>query len=173
MGIRSPRTVSGQVVRHLGLPVDRSAGRTGRRLDRPPPRDPEPLPYLADSGKQGLDLNLEVRVNGNLVSTPPFASMYWTGAQMLAHMTVNGALTRTGDLYASGTVSGPRSDECGSLIELTQGGARPLTLPDQSVRTFLEDDDEVTVSGTAPCAGGTHIGLGDVSGRILAAPEES
>ncbi|MFD4525666.1 fumarylacetoacetase [Streptomyces sp. NPDC058470] len=135
----------------------------------PPPRDPEPLPYLADTGKQGLDLELAVRLNGCLISTPPFASMYWTGAQMLAHMTVNGASTRTGDLYASGTVSGPRADERGSLIELTEGGARPLTLPDGSARTFLEDGDEVTVSGTAPGTTGGRIGLGEVTGRIHSA----
>jgi fumarylacetoacetase len=132
----------------------------------PPPRDPEPLPYLADTGKQGLDLDLAVRLNGCLISTPPFASMYWTGAQMLAHMTANGASTRTGDLYASGTVSGPRADERGSLIELSEGGARPLTLPDGSARTFLEDGDEVIISGTAPGSDGNRIGLGEVTGRI-------
>lgn len=123
----------------------------------PPARDPEPLPYLADTGKQGLDLNLTVRLNGCLISTPPFASMYWTGAQMLAHMTVNGASTRTGDLYASGTVSGPHADECGSLIELTEGGARPLALSDGSARAFLEDGDEVTLSGTAPGPAGGAV----------------
>ncbi|MFD3925565.1 fumarylacetoacetase [Streptomyces sp. NPDC058614] len=132
----------------------------------PPARDPEPLPYLADTGKQGLDLNLDVHLNGHLISSPPFASMYWTGAQMLAHMTVNGASTRTGDLYASGTVSGPRADECGSLIELTAAGADPLVLPDGSTRAFLEDGDEVTVSATAPGPRGGRIGLGEVTGWI-------
>ncbi|MEV6171429.1 fumarylacetoacetase [Streptomyces sp. NPDC051954] len=132
----------------------------------PPVRGLEPLPYLADVGKQGLDLSLTVHLNGAVISKPPFASMYWTGAQMLAHMTVNGASSRTGDLYASGTVSGPNAGEWGSLIELTQGGARPLTLPDGGVRTFLEDGDEVTLSGTAPGNGGGRIGLGEVTGRI-------
>ncbi|WP_326718454.1 MULTISPECIES: fumarylacetoacetase [unclassified Streptomyces] len=135
----------------------------------PPERDPEPLPYLADTGKQGLDLNLDVHLNGHLISSPPFASMYWTGAQMLAHMTANGASTRTGDLYASGTVSGPQADQCGSLIELTAGGANPLALADGSTRAFLEDGDEVTVSGTAPGPRGGRIGLGEVTGRILPA----
>jgi fumarylacetoacetase len=135
----------------------------------PPPRDPEPLPYLADTGQRGLDLLLEVRLNGHVVSRPPFASMYWTPAQMLAHMTVNGASTRTGDLYASGTVSGPRKDQRGCMLELSWGGAEPLILPDGSSRSFLEDGDEVTISATAPAAGGARIGFGAVTGRIVPA----
>ena len=133
----------------------------------PPPRDPEPLPYLADTAKWGFDLTLEVRLNGHVVSRPPFATMYWTPAQMLAHMTVNGASTRTGDLYASGTVSGPERDQRGCLLELSWGGAEPLTLADGSVRTFLEDGDEVTISATAAGPGGARIGFGEVTGRIL------
>jgi fumarylacetoacetase len=132
----------------------------------PPPRDPEPLPYLADAGPQGLDLTLGVRLNGQLVARPPYAGTYWTAAQMLAHMTVNGAPVRTGDLFASGTVSGPERDQRGCLLELSWGGAEPLTLPDGSVRTFLEDGDEVTITATAPAADGTAIGFGEVTGRI-------
>ena len=144
----------------------------------PPPRDPEPLPYLADIGKWGLDLALEVRLNGQLVACPPFAATYWTAPQMLAHMTVNGASTRTGDLFASGTVSGPDRDQRGCLLELSWGGAEPLTLPDGSVRSFLEDGDEVTISATAPAADGTRIGFGEVTGQIkpaklLPAPAEA
>ena len=135
----------------------------------PPPRDPEPLPYLADAGKWGLDLALEVRLNGHLVSRPPFATMYWTPAQMLAHLTVNGASTRTGDLYASGTVSGPNRDQRGCLLELSWGGAEPVTLADGSVRAFLEDADEVTITATAPGGGGARIGFGEVTGQILPA----
>jgi fumarylacetoacetase len=135
----------------------------------PPPRAPEPLPYLADVDKWGLDLALEVRLNGQVVSRPPFASMYWTPAQMLAHMTVNGASTRTGDFYASGTVSGPARDQRGCLLELSWGGAEPLTLPDGSVRTFLEDGDVVTITATAPAADGTRIGFGEVTGQVLPA----
>jgi fumarylacetoacetase len=139
----------------------------------PPPRDPELLPYLADAGigagtgPWGLDLALEVRLNGHLVSRPPFATMYWTPAQMLAHMTVNGASTRTGDLYASGTVSGPARDQRGCLLELSWGGAEPLTLADGSVRTFLQDADEVRITATAPGADGARIGFGEVTGQIL------
>jgi fumarylacetoacetase len=138
----------------------------------PPPRDPEPLPYLADAGKWGLDLTLEVRLNGQLVSRPPFAATYWTAAQMLAHMTVNGASTRTGDLFASGTVSGPDRDQRGCLLELSWGGAEPLALADGSVRSYLEDGDEVTISATAPAADGARIGFGEVTGRILPSPPQ-
>ena len=136
---------------------------------RDPERDPEPLPYLADTDKWGLDLALEVRLNGQVVSRPPYAAMYWTPAQMLAHMTINGAFARTGDFYASGTVSGPDRDQRGCLLELSWGGAEPLTLPDGSVRAFLEDGDEVTITATAPGAGGTRIGFGEVTGVILPA----
>jgi fumarylacetoacetase len=132
----------------------------------PPPRSPEPLAYLADDGPWGLDLALEVRLNGQVVSRPPFASMYWTPAQMLAHMTVNGASARTGDFYASGTVSGPDRDQRGCLLELSWGGTEPVTLPDGSERTFLQDGDEVTITATAPAADGTRIGFGEVTGQV-------
>jgi fumarylacetoacetase len=95
--------------------------------------------------------------------------MYWSPAQMLAHMTVNGASVRPGDLFASGTVSGPERDQRGSLMELSWGGQDPVTLPDGSVRTFLEDGDEVVIRATAPGPDGTRIGLGEVVGRILPA----
>ncbi|HEY1917750.1 MAG TPA: fumarylacetoacetase [Streptosporangiaceae bacterium] len=135
----------------------------------PPPRDKPLLPYLDDDPAQpwGLDLALEVRLNGHLVASPPYATMYWTAAQMLAHMTVNGASVRPGDLFASGTVSGPRAEQRGSLIELSWGGRDPLTLSDGSTRTFLEDGDEVTITATAPGPDGSRIGFGEVTGRIL------
>jgi fumarylacetoacetase len=133
----------------------------------PPARDVPLLPYLDDTGEPwGLDLTLEVRLNGELVSCPPFGSMYWTPAQQLAHMTVNGASLRTGDLYASGTVSGPGKDQRGSLIELSWNGEEPLTLADGTTRTFLQDGDVVTVTATAPGAAGGRITLGEVTGRV-------
>jgi fumarylacetoacetase len=138
----------------------------------PPPRDTEPLPYLDDRAAEppyGLDIALELRLNGHLVSRPPFATMYWTYAQMLAHLTVNGASLRTGDLFASGTVSGPERDTRGALIELTWNGETPLDLPDGARRSFLEDGDEVTITATAPGAAGTRIGLGEVTGRVAPA----
>jgi fumarylacetoacetase len=136
-----------------------------------PARDVPLLPYLDDAGNPwGLDLTLEVRLNGELVSCPPFAGTYWTPAQQLAHLTVNGAALRTGDLYASGTVSGPRRDQRGSFVELSWGGTEPLTLADGTTRTFLEDGDEVTISGTAPGTDGSRISLGEVTGRVVPHP---
>jgi fumarylacetoacetase len=128
----------------------------------PPARDVPLLPYLDDAAAEpwGLDLRFEVRLNGEVVSRPEFAGMYWTGAQMLAHLTANGASLRTGDLFASGTVSGGSP---GSMIELSWNGQEPLKLADGSTRTFLEDGDEVVI--TAVTANG--IGLGDVRGRIV------
>jgi fumarylacetoacetase len=130
-----------------------------------PPQDPPVLPYLSDD-RTGYDISIEVRWNGTLVSTPPFRTMYWTPAQQLAHLTVNGANVRTGDLFASGTVSGPQPDQRGSFLELTWNGAEPVTLADGRTRTFLEDGDTVTISATAPGPGGTLIGFGDVTGVI-------
>ncbi|KAA1426703.1 fumarylacetoacetase [Nocardioides antri] len=137
----------------------------------PPPRDPQPLPYLDDAGAPpyGLDLRLEVRLNGHVVATPPFAQMYWTAAQQLAHLTVNGASLRTGDLFASGTVSGPERDERGSFVELSWNGSEPIVLPDGGTRTFLEDGDEVVITATAPGPDGAVVGLGEVRGRIVPA----
>ena len=135
-----------------------------------PPRDGEPVPYLRDDAESwGLDLTLEVRLNGERISRPPFREMYWTPAQQLAHLTVNGASVQPGELFASGTVSGAARGEWGSLLELTRGGAEPLVLADGSTRAFLEDGDVVTISATAPATDGGRISLGEVTGRIEAA----
>jgi fumarylacetoacetase len=105
-----------------------------------------------------------------VISRTSFADMYWTPAQQLAHATVNGAATRTGDLFASGTVSGPTPGSEGSLIELTWRGERPLTLPDGSHRTFLLDGDRVTLRGwTGGDDGRPKISLGEVSGTVAPA----
>ena len=93
--------------------------------------------------------------------------MYWTAAQQLAHLTSNGASVRTGDLYASGTVSGEARDEAGSFLELTWNGTEPVKLADGSRRGFLRDGDRVTISGTARGAAGTEIGLGEVTGVVV------
>jgi fumarylacetoacetase len=132
----------------------------------PPPQDPAPLPHLRAADGWGLDLVLEVRINGHVVARPPFAGMYWTPAQQLAHLTSNGAHLRTGDLYASGTVSGPDRSERGCLLELTWNGSEPVALGDGTVRTFLEDGDTVTITATAPGTGGGRIGLGAVTGTV-------
>ncbi len=133
-----------------------------------PGQDPTPLPYLrpADDGTpQGLDIDVEVVLNGEVVSRPPYRTMYWSPAQMLAHLTANGASVRTGDLYASGTISGAERDQRGSFLELSWGGKEPFG----DGRTFLEDGDEVVLRYTAPGTGGGRISLGEVTGTILPA----
>ena len=143
---------------------------TGARVPTPP-REPELLDYLRGREPWGLDLDLALTLNGQEISRPPYAQMYYSPAQMLAHTTVNGASLRTGDLYASGTVSGPEPGQRGSLIELTWNGTEPLTLADGTRRTFLEDGDTVTIAGAAPGPDGTRIGLGEVTGTIAPAKE--
>jgi fumarylacetoacetase len=132
----------------------------------PPERTVELLPYLQEKEAWGLDLELVVTLNGSQIAQAPFAAMYWTGAQMLAHMTINGASLRTGDLFASGTVSGPAAGQRGSLLELSWNGAEPIVLDDGSTRTFLADGDEVTIAASARLADGRRIALGEVTGRI-------
>jgi fumarylacetoacetase len=134
----------------------------------PPVQDPEPLGYLRPAGP-GLALQLEVRLNGQVISRPSAAGLYWTAAQQLAHLTANGASLRTGDLYASGTVSGDERDQRGSLIELTWNGTEPIELPGGQTRGFLEDGDTVTISATAPGADGSRIGFGEVTGTVVPA----
>ncbi|AOW91654.1 fumarylacetoacetase [Rhodococcus sp. WMMA185] len=137
------------------------------RIDTPT-QDPEPLPYLRGEEKWGLDIDLVVEWNGHIVSRPPYSQMYWSPAQMLAHTTINGAAASTGDLFASGTISGREKNERGAFIELTWGGKEPVTIGDQT-RTFLEDGDEISISATAPGVNGTRIGFGEVRSRILPA----
>ena len=118
----------------------------------PPAQEPAVLPYLVDADPWSLDLELELSVGGEVVSRPPYASMYWTPGQQLAHLTVNGASLRTGDLYASGTVSGPEADQRGSLLELSWGGREPVALPSGRSLAFLEDGDEVVHPRAGPRA---------------------
>jgi fumarylacetoacetase len=133
-----------------------------------PGQDPEPLPYLRgdDSSVFGLDVHYEVVINGTVVSRPEYRDMYWSPTQMLAHLTANGASLRDGDLFASGTISGPEKGSRGSLLELTWNGAEPLTLDDGSTRGFLEDGDVVTLRAWAPGPDGSRIGLDEVTGTI-------
>jgi fumarylacetoacetase len=134
----------------------------------PPAQDPPPPDHLQPAGP-ALDLALEVRLNGQLVSRPPAAALYWTPAQQLAHLTGNGASLRTGDLYASGTVSGDAADQLGSLLELTRDGHDPVQLPDGTTRTYLSDGDTVDITATAPGPDGTRLALGTVTGTITPA----
>jgi fumarylacetoacetase len=135
----------------------------------PPVQQPEVLPYLRGDEPWGLDLELEISWNGQVVSRPGFAGMYWTPAQQLAHLTVNGASLRTGDLFASGTVSGPDRGQRGSFLELSWNGTEPVELGDGTTRGFLEDGDLVSISASAPGPDGARIGFGSVAGRILPA----
>jgi fumarylacetoacetase len=127
-------------------------------------QDPAPLDYLARQEDWGLDLTFAIELDGEEISRPPYRELYWTPDQMLAHMTVNGAALRTGDLYASGTVSGPEPGRRGSLLEITWNGTEPLKLADGSTRTFLADGDTVTLRASTG-----RITLGEVSGTILPA----
>jgi fumarylacetoacetase len=126
-----------------------------------PAQDPQPLLYLREE-PWAFDLDLEVELNGAVVAATSARHLYWTPAQMIAHLTANGACLRTGDLIGSGTISGPARGERGSLIELTWNGTEPLVLPDGTNRTFLEDGDRVILRGTR---------LGEAAGRIVAAPQ--
>lgn len=136
------------------------------------PQDPTPPTYLVDDHRAGLDLDLRVTlitaegIETTICSTS-FASMYWTMAQQLAHATVNGATVRPGDLFASGTVSGPTRDQFGSLLESTWNGTDPLVLADGSTRTFLRDGDTVRINGRASAAGLPAIGFGPCIGTVV------
>ena len=129
-------------------------------------QDPAPAAYLIDNDPWNLALDLEIELNGSIISHPPFASTYWTPGQQLAHQTINGADVRVGDLFASGTISGTQPDEFGSLIELTSAGTKPLVLADGSQRGFLEDGDSVTIRASAPSMNGGQLQLGEVSATI-------
>ena len=130
-----------------------------------PAQDPAPLGYLEVEQPAGLDLTVEIVLDGETIARPPYASMYWGPAQMLAHLTANGASLRTGDVFASGTISGPERDQRGSFLELSWGGREPFTAGGRE-RTFLEDGDEVTLRYSAPSPRG-RLTLGEVTGRIV------
>lgn len=136
------------------------------RVDAPP-QDLAPLPHLAADPNWGIDLHLEVELNGTVASRTNFRHMYWTMAQQLAHMASNATRIRTGDLYASGTVSGPGLEGAGSLLERTRDGTRPISLDDGSSRTFLEDGDTVVLRGWCS-AGLPRLGLGECRGTVVA-----
>jgi fumarylacetoacetase len=139
----------------------------------PPPRDPVPLEYLDDAGRlDALALQLHISLNGEVISRPEFSVMYWTPAQLVTHLTVNGASIRAGDLLGSGTVSGSRRDQRGCLLELTWGGTEPLVLDSANggdsanSRLFLADGDEVAITASAQGASGL-LTLAEVRGRIV------
>lgn len=132
-----------------------------------PVQNPKPLDYLIDDDPWTLQIDLEIALNGQVISRPPFKEMYWTPGQQLAHMTSNGASIRSGDLFASGTISGPHREQWGSLMELTWNGAESIDINGQKREGFLVDGDTVTISASAPSKDGGRIGFGSVSGTII------
>lgn len=142
-----------------------------------PAQDPAPLPYLQEADRHTYDISLEVEVraagadSGLRVCASNFRHLYWTMAQQLAHHTVTGCNLGTGDLLASGTISGPDKGSYGSLLEITWRGTEPIRLPDGQERKFLADGDTVTMSGW--CQGdGYRVGFGEVTGTIAPARGE-
>ena len=144
--------------------------------------DPEPLDYLSDENNRkfgGLDINLEVfiqtermrneNIKPHLLSRSNAKDLYWTVGQMLTHHASNGCNLQTGDLIASGTVSGPEKNERGCLLELTWRGTEPIELPSGETRRFLEDGDEIIMKGYCEREGFRRIGFGECRGRILPA----
>lgn len=139
-----------------------------------PEQIPAPLPYLSISGNQSYDINLEVFIKTKKLEEPfkisgtNFKYMYWNIFQMLAHHTVNGCNTRTGDMMASGTISGHTQESYGSMLELAWKGEKPIKLPNNEVRIFLQDGDEIIIKGY--CQGdGYRVGFGEVKGIIIPA----
>ena len=159
LGVRAARPLPRQVVRDVHCRL----GDAARALPRvaAPPQEPEPLPHLRAAERAVFDIDLEVDLNGETISRTSSRNLYWTPEQQIAHLTSNGAALRTGDLLASGTISGDEPGSRGSLIELTWNGAEPLELADGSTRTFLEDGDEVVLRGHS-----AGFALGEVRGRI-------
>ncbi|HET7837083.1 MAG TPA: fumarylacetoacetase [Variovorax sp.] len=148
-----------------------------------PADDPQPLPYLdseANRAQGAFSIELEVLLQTakmreageaphRLSKTNSTRAAYWTPAQLIAHHTVNGCNLQPGDLLGSGTLSGPEAVEAGSLMELTNGGKQPIVLPNGEQRSFLEDGDTLVMRGWCERAGAVRIGLGEVSGTVLAA----
>jgi fumarylacetoacetase len=138
-----------------------------------PTQSPHVLPYLAFEGKKNFDILLEVllqseRSENTVVCRSNFKYMYWNISQQLAHHTVNGCNIQVGDIYASGTISGPSPGSFGSMLEITWNGQKPLRLPNGSERTFIEDGDTVTMHGYAQ-SNGVRIGFGECKGKIIPA----
>jgi fumarylacetoacetase len=139
-----------------------------------PPQDPEPLLYLRAKNDFTFDIHLEARLQTSSMNAPHiithtnFQNLYWSVAQQLAHHTVNGCNLESGDLLASGTISGPTEESRGCMLEITWRGANPLKLPNGETRKWLEDDDTLTLTGWCQCDG-YRVGFGDVAGRVLPA----
>lgn len=139
------------------------------------PQDPVPFPYLKHDDDFNFDINLEVAIKpgasekASVVTKSNFKYMYWTMKQQLAHHTVSGCNLRAGDLLGSGTISGPNQDQFGSMLELSWRGSRTIDLGDGVTRKFLQDDDEVIITGYCQRSGFPRIGFGQCTGKVLPA----
>ncbi len=144
------------------------------RCAGPAQDDPEPLEYLRNPGDCAYDIRLEVALESGMMSGPAtiatsnFRHMYWSICQQLAHHTVNGCNARPGDLYGSGTISGPEKHQRGSMLELSWRGTEPIELPNGEERKFLADGDTVTMTGWCE-KDSVNIGFGEVKGTLLPA----
>ena len=147
-----------------------------------PEGDPQPLPYLLDKRDQaagGFDIELEVLLTtaamreqnlpAHRLTLSNTEHMYWTVAQMVAHHSVNGCQLQAGDLFGSGTLSGPQPGQFGSLLEITEGGKKPIELASGEVRKFLEDGDEIILRALCSREGFASIGFGECRGTVIAA----
>ena len=148
-----------------------------------PVGDPDPLPYLDSEPNRregALDIQLEVWLQTAAMRDAGLPAVrlshgnaaeagYWTAAQLVAHHTVSGCNLRPGDLFGSGTLSGPLPEQAGSMLELSQGGKQAITLPDGQTRRFLEDGDTLTLRGYCERPGARRIGLGECAGTVLPA----
>jgi len=166
----SPWIVTLEALAPYRVPFERAAG------------DPQPLAYLdspANRAQGAFDLQLQLLLEtprmrkagqvGAALTTTSYRHAYWTVGQMVAHHTVNGCNLQPGDLFGSGTLSGPTLDQAGALIELTVGGKQPITLPNGETRTFLEDGDAVMIRGWCEAPGAARIGFGTCVGTVLPA----
>ena len=154
-----------------------------RRAQPPRPEgDPQPLAYLLDPEDQAngaLDIELEVllltqamreqKLPAHRLGLSNSLNMYWTAAQLVTHHSVNGCQLQAGDLFGSGTLSGPQRSQLGSLLELTEGGKHPVELPSGEVRKFLEDGDEIILRARCVREGYASIGFGECRGTVVAA----
>jgi fumarylacetoacetase len=151
-----------------------------------PPEDPQPLPYLDSEASRragAFDIRLQVGLQTQgmreagqgeaTICRTSYRHAYWTVAQMLAHHTVNGCNLQPGDLFGSGTLSGPTPEEAGALIELTVGGRHPVQLPGGEQRNYLEDGDRVIIRGWCEKEGAARIGFGECAGTVLPASSMS
>ncbi|TSE19878.1 fumarylacetoacetase [Tepidimonas alkaliphilus] len=167
----SPWVVTWEALAPFRAPLERPAG------------DPAPLPYLDGeanrrAGAVAIELAVALRtarmraqgLPAQTIARTNYRHAYWTAAQLVAHHTVNGCNLQPGDLLGTGTLSGPAPEQAAALIELTEGGQRPLELPGGERRTFLEDGDEVTLSGWCEAPGAVRIGFGRCTGTVLPAP---